>query len=144
MTSKLLIRISALLVLFHLAGHTLGHLNWKTSNNPIRKEVIKQMTDHAFVFMGAKRSMADYYQGYSLLMFVVYLMSAAILWLLANISDQHPNIVKKLILIIAASFIVMCFIEFFHFFTFAAGISFSVAITLLISSYQLRNQQISQ
>ena len=72
MKSKLLLRIACLLILVHLLGHSLGHLQWDKPKDPKMKEVVDMMKGYSTEFMGATKSMANYYEGYSLIMFFVF------------------------------------------------------------------------
>jgi hypothetical protein len=62
MKPKMLLRIAAIVMVLHLAGHLFGHLTWKTPPTPEQQEVVKEMTTHKFPFMGAVHSMGDYYE----------------------------------------------------------------------------------
>ncbi|HTF80277.1 MAG TPA: hypothetical protein VL947_01075, partial [Cytophagales bacterium] len=92
MNSKLLLRIAAGSIFVHLLGHTMGHLTWKTPEDNQIKEVVTQMLTHKATFMGATRSMGDYFEGYSLILFFVYGMSIALLWLISSLSSENPAI----------------------------------------------------
>lgn len=43
MKSKILLRIASLLILVHLLGHSLGHLQWDKPKDPMMKEVVDMM-----------------------------------------------------------------------------------------------------
>jgi hypothetical protein len=126
--AKILLRLSALFIFIHLLGHCVGHLTWKDANDQIKAEVIRQMTTHRFEFMGAMRSIGDYFEGYSTIMIFVYLMMASILWLISGEALQQPRITKKVVFPIAIALTAFCIIECLYFFPFAATISGIAAI----------------
>src|SRR5260221_12106082 len=80
MKPKILLRIASIIMFLHDIGHTFGHLTWKQSPDPAKQEVIKQMTDNKFPFMGAVRSMSDYYDGYGCALTLALLLIAALAW----------------------------------------------------------------
>ena len=75
MKAKILLRVASLLILVHLLGHSMGHLQWDKPKDPKMKEVVDIMKGYSTQFMGATKSMANYYEGYSLLMFFVFAMT---------------------------------------------------------------------
>lgn len=75
MKAKLLLRIAVACITIHLLGHLVGHFTWKNSEGNVeREQVVKSMTEHKFYFMGATRSFGDYYEGYSALLLIEYLV----------------------------------------------------------------------
>lgn len=125
MKSKLTARIAAGLLLFHLAGHTIGHLGWKNAEEPAKQEVIRQMTDHRFGFMGAVRSMGDYFEGYGWACSIALLFFAITLWLISNHINGNKTLAKKLLLSLGFCLLAWSALEFIFFFAFAGGITLS-------------------
>lgn len=80
MNTKNSIRVSIGLIAIHLFGHTMGHLGWDKPEDAKMQEVVSVMKSHSADFMGATRSMGDYYNGYSLILFVVFGLSIWLLW----------------------------------------------------------------
>jgi hypothetical protein len=123
MKAKILLRIAAFCILVHLLGHGVGHMTWKTPKDSKMQEVVSQMLNHKAEFMGATRSMGDYYDGYSLILFGVYGMSIVLLWMISTIERAQVSIAQKLLLPIAITYIFFGVIEYLYFFTFAASMS---------------------
>lgn len=133
MKSKAWIRIAIIFISIHLLGHLIGHLQWDDVTNPTFGAVVKTMKGHQASFMGATRTMADYYHGYSLIMFVFFGFSIAILSMLFAAPSTHARLVKGILLIMAISYAGLALIEWFYFFPFAAIISFLVGLMLFLA-----------
>ncbi|MGZ3840003.1 MAG: LIC_13387 family protein [Flavisolibacter sp.] len=123
MKPKLLLRIAAVLILFHAIGHTIGHSGWKKDTDPVKKEVIRQMTGHEFSFMGKIRSLGDYYEGFGYACSIALLLITVILWFTAQASDREPILAKKIALTIGCSMLLWGGLELYYFFPFAAAFS---------------------
>jgi hypothetical protein len=142
MKTRLLIRLAILLILIHFLGHLFGHMTWKESDgNAIHQEVIREMTENKFDFMGARRSMGDYYEGYGLLILIKYAMLIALLWIIGNHVAEYSHFCKKLLYPVSAALIVFGVVEFVYFFPFAASMSLGAGILTLISTFSLSGQK---
>lgn len=139
MRARLLLRISALFIFIHLLGHSFGHFTWKDSQGDATKqEVIRQMTEFKFEFMGASRSMGDYFEGYSALVLIKYLVFMLLLWSISNFADEHPNLSRRLIAPISLGLIAFGVLEFVYFFPFAATISTIAGLAAFCSMFFLK------
>lgn len=135
-----MLRIAAVLLFVHLVGHAIGHFTWKDSlGDESRREVISQMTDYKFDFMGATRSMGDYYEGYSALILIKYLVFMLLLWSISSFADTHPTIARILIAPVSLGLMAFGVLEFVYFFPFAAGISALAGLAAFFSMYGLRS-----
>ncbi len=132
MKSKILLRIASLLILVHLLGHSLGHLSWDKPKDPKMKEVVDIMKGYSTQFMGATKSMANYYEGYSLIMFFVFAMTILILWSVSSFVDTHKDVAVKILYPIAITYLAFGVIEYFYFFIFAASISFLAGVFVFL------------
>ena len=124
MKAKILLRIACLLILVHLLGHSLGHLSWDKPKDPKMKEVVDVMKGYSTEFMGASKSMANYFEGYSIILFFVFAMTILILWSVSSFVNTHKDIAVKILYPIAITYLAFGVIEYFYFFIFAASISF--------------------
>src|SRR6185436_4776750 len=120
MKPKLLLRIAAGLMIFHLAGHSFGHMNWKQDVNPERQEVINQMLGHQFPFMGAVRSMGDYYDGYGYASSIALTLMAVILWIVSGSLNEKSGLAFKITVTLTIALFLWSMVEFMFFFPFAA------------------------
>ena len=132
MKSKILLRIACLLILVHLLGHSLGHLSWDKPKDPKMKEVVDMMKGYSTEFMGATKSMANYYEGYSIILFFVFAMTILILWSVSSFIDAHKDIAVKILYPIAITYLAFGVIEYFYFFIFAASISFLAGVFVFL------------
>lgn len=133
MNSKVLLRIAAGLILIHLLGHSVGHAGWDAPEDPKMQEVVTVMKSYKGEFMGATQSMADYYNGYSLMLFVLYGMTIFLLWFLSGFVREQPVIAGSLLYTIGTSYLLFGVIEFVYFFPFAGSISFLAGVLTLIA-----------
>ena len=101
MKPKILLRIASIVMLLHDVGHTFGHMAWKQAAEPDKQLIIQQMTGHKFPFMGAIRSMGDYYDGYGYASTLALLLIAAILWIVSDSVAQSPNLSKKILILLS-------------------------------------------
>jgi hypothetical protein len=135
MKQRLLLRIAAVLILLQLLGHTYGHIIWdKRPEDPRMQEVLDAMKGYKGEFMGATKSMADYYTGYSLMIFFLYIMTIAILWMLSTRINDDKGLVRKILYPIGFTYLAVGVILYLHFFLFAASLSFMAGIMILISA----------
>jgi hypothetical protein len=133
MKAKVLLRIAAALILIHLIGHSVGHATWDKPEDPKMLDVVTAMKSYESEFMGSVKSMADYYNGYSLLIFGVYAMSLALLWVTSGFVHEQTAIAKKILYPLGLTLLFFGVVEFMFFFPFAACMSFLAGV-LTISS----------
>ena len=137
--SKILLYLSSLLMLVHLAGHFIGHRTWKTPKDAGMQNVVNAMLGNKANYMGAQRSFADFYHGYSLLLFVIYILSIWILIvLIGSIRRRDIKLIKNILLPIGIAYIFFGIIEFLQFFPFAAGLSALAGLLILLSIFFLK------
>ena len=143
MKAKVLLRIAAFFILIHLVGHGVGHSTWDKPADPKMQDVVDTMVGYEAEFMGATRSMGDYFNGYSLIMFFVYAMSLSILWTCSNFAESQKAIIRKILSPIAIAYISFGVIEFSHFFAFAAAMSIGAGLLILFAIFKIRDRHIA-
>jgi hypothetical protein len=129
MKSKILLRIASIVMFLHAIGHTIGALTWKKDPDPTIQQVVDDMISHKFIFMGALRSIGDFYEGYGITMIFVLILVAVLLWQLSAFSVKYPVPTARLLIPISLSLVVIALIEFRYFF-FLPG-AFSMIAGLL-------------
>ena len=140
MKPKLLLKLAIVCLAIHLMGHAYGHFTWKDSqDNPEQTEVIRQMTDHKFDFMGTNRSMADYYEGFSALILIKYLVLILILWATSEFVKQQPHLARKILAPTALGLVAFGILEFVYFFPFAASMSILAGVAVFLSMFGKTN-----
>jgi hypothetical protein len=136
---KILLYVSSLLILVHLVGHFTGYKSWKTPKDANMQGVVNMMIENKAKFMGVNRSIADFYNGYSLMLFVVYILSIWILLVLTDSRRRDIRLTKKILIPFGIAYVVFGVIEFFQFFPFAASVS-ALAGLLILSSIVFLNK----
>lgn len=126
-------------VIIHLIGHTMGHFTWTDSQgDSLREEVIQRMTEHKFEYMGTNRSMGDYFEGYSALLLIKYLVIVLLLWVISGFAEHQPQTARKLLAPIAMGLMAFGVLEFVYFFPFAAVISTLAGLCTFGSMFGLK------
>jgi hypothetical protein len=133
MKAKFILRIAIVPVLIKLMGHTFGHTIWDQPKDPQMMEVVTTMKRYQGEFMGATKSMADYYNGYSLMILLVYVLTIFVLWFASGIITEHRAIAKKIVLPFGIAFFMFGMLEFMFFFPFAAIMSVVASVLTLAS-----------
>ena len=133
MKAKVFLRVAAGLILIHLLGHGVGHKDWDKPTNPKMMDVVTAMKSYQGEFMGATHSMADYYNGYSIIIFGLYGMSISLLWLASGFVREHPTIAIKILYPIGIAYLFFGVVEFIYFFPFAASMSFLAGVLTILS-----------
>jgi len=142
MTPKIILRAAAIIIFLHDIGHTMAVLTWKDDTDPKKMEVIKQMTENKFPFMGISRSMGEYFEGFGIHGILSLLLITLILWYVSDVRESNKNFNKKIILTVAVILLVWGIIELIYFFPLAA--SFSLISSLLgFYSLQLLNKPVN-
>ena len=139
MKPKLLLRIAAILIFIHAVLHTIGFSGWK--NDPARREVIQQMTGQKLPFMGASRSMGEYYDGFGYASTIALLLIAFTLWVTSGELTSNTSLAKKVIMILALGLLSWGADELIYFFPFAAGITLLACVCSFWSLFGLAKQK---
>lgn len=139
MKPKILLRLASIVMILHDVGHMIGSLTWKQAAEPEKQQVIKQMTGQKFPFMGAVRSMGDYYDGYGYASALAILSISAILWIVSGSLTQNPNLAKKILITLAATLFAWGANELIFFFPFAASFSLLAFALTAIAALQLNS-----
>lgn len=127
MRPKLLLRIAAVIMLLHTAGHSVGALTWTQAPNVRVAAVIAGMQRERFDFMGRSSTIAMLYNGYGIIMIFVLLLVSILLWLLSG------NPVKSMILALGLFLLLTAISEFIYFFPLAADMTFLASVSTLFS-----------
>jgi hypothetical protein len=124
---KLALRIAAILMLLHTAGHTMGALTWKNAPNARVAAVVTGMENEHFDFMGRSLTLASFFNGYGFIMIGILLLISILLWLLSSAP------VRSMILLLGLFLVFMAIMEFIYFFAFAAAFSLLAGISTLFA-----------
>lgn len=144
MKPKILLRISAILIFIHSALHTFGFTTWKEAPDPIYKTIVDGMTGHKFPFMGAVRSLGDFYEGFGYASSIALLLIAVILWFVSGETNRSANLSKKIIYTVGIALVTWGIDELIYFFPFAAVITLTAAVLTLLSGFVMKkNSQVN-
>lgn len=138
MKTKLLLRIASGLMLFHLIAHSFGHSGWKNPPEAAQQDIIRAMAGEEFPFMGAMRSIGDFYDGYGWASSVALLFFVLVLWFLSGAADENRSLVSKLLWSLVICLFAWGILEFIFFFPFAAIITLLACSLTLIPAVRLR------
>jgi len=127
--AKIILRTAAIIIFLHDVGHTMAVLTWKEDDNPKKMEVIHQMTDNKFPFMGTSRSMGEYFEGFGFMGTLSLLLIALILWYVSDAGEISNGFKKKIILTVSIILLLWGISELIYIFPVAA--SFSLIASLL-------------
>ncbi len=142
MNPKLLLRIAAVLILFHCFGHTLYICTWTQTTDYVQNQVVKQMTVHQFPFGGTNRSMADYYNGFGYIITLVFMMMAILVWILSGGKAQADNTSKSMLLAIGFCLAAIGITELMYFFPLVAGQSLVAAALILFVGFKTKHTEL--
>jgi hypothetical protein len=123
----------------HLLGHLVGATTWKNNPDPSVQDVIKGMSEHSFMFMGASQTLAGHHDGYGIAGALALLFFSIILWIVSSVDAQTKSITRKIVFATSAILLLWGIDEFVYFFPFAAVFSLISSVLGFYSLTQLRN-----
>ena len=138
MKPKILLRIAAILIFIHSVLHTFGFNTWREGPDPVYKAIVDGMTGHKFPFMGAIRSLGDFYEGFGYASSIALFLIAIILWFVSDETNRSANLAKKIIYAVGIALVAWGIDELIYFFPFAAAITLTAAILTLLSGFVMR------
>src|ERR1700754_557316 len=112
MKPKMILRIASISMLLHTIGHTIGAMTWKKDPDPAMQQVVDNMISHKFIFLGALRSIGDFYEGYGVTMIVVLLLMAVLLWQLSKMYVTYPEASTSILVPVSLGLLIIALIEF--------------------------------
>jgi hypothetical protein len=138
MKPKILLRIAAILIFIHSVLHTYGFNTWKEAPDATYKTIVDGMTGHKFPFMGAVRSLGDFYEGFGYASSIALFLIAIVLWLVSGETDRSANLSKKIIYAVGIALVAWGIDELIYFFPFAASITLAAAVLTLLSGFVMK------
>ena len=139
MNSKLFLRIAAVVMLLHCAGHTLGIATWQDSNGKIPTEVVQIMQYVQFSFMGKNGStMAEFYSGFGYIGTVFMLFIVILLWQLSCWKDKS---VVPILGITATAIALLTIIEIVYFFPMAVVFCFTTSLFVFLAISKINKME---
>jgi hypothetical protein len=138
MKPKILLRIAAILIFIHSVLHTFGFSTWKQAPDPVYKTIVGGMTTHTFPFMGAVRSLGNFYEGFGYASSIALFLIAIVLWLVSGETSRSANLAKKIIYAVGIALVAWGIDELIYFFPFAASITLTAAVLTLLSGFVMK------
>jgi uncharacterized membrane protein len=133
MSSKIFLRIAAIVMLLHCVGHTIGVATWQNPDGEIPIEVVQKMQDVQFNFMGKDGStMAEFYTGFGYCGTILMLFIAVLLWIFSGRKDKS---VTKELWVTGLAIVLLAVIEIIYFFPFAVAFCVISAVLVFISIF---------
>ena len=143
MRPKLLLRIAAVIMLLHALGHTMGVITWKKPESHVPPDLVKQMVEQRFIFMGSDRSIADFYDGFGYASTIALLLIVFLLWHVSGLTQANAGIARKILIPVLLFLIFLAIDELIFFFPFAASFTL-VSAALTCIAILLVNKPVSQ
>ena len=137
MQPKIALRIASILMILHDVGHTFGTFAWRKTTDPVKLEVIRQMTDYKFAFMGASHSFGNTFDGYCFATILSLLFFAVVLWIASNVTQQTVVLTRKILIWLAVILLCWGVDEWIFFFPFAAAITLLATLFTVIAILKL-------
>ena len=137
MTSKLLYRIVAVVLILFAAGHTFGFLSFRPPSAE-GLAVYAAMGNVHFKLDGGSYSYAGFYTGFGLMVTAYMLFSAFLAWHLGTASSKQPQDIRMLAWVFAALQIACFVLGWLYFFLVPILFSGAVAICSIGAACMLR------
>lgn len=128
MSSTMLYRISAILLVVFAGGHTIGFR--RVDSRWGIDSVVSGMQTIRFDVQGMSRNYWGFYVGFGLFVTVLLLFAAALAWQLGNLSSEVLRAMPLVTWGLALSFIVITYLSWRYF--FPAPVIFSAVISLCL------------
>jgi len=133
-TSKLLLRIAAIGMLFHTIGHAVGSSAWQNPNGKVPPDVINKMQNIHFAIQGKDTTMAKSFSGMSYIASVFLLWVTFTLWISSNRTDKEA---VRILLLTGLAMALLVVIEFLFFFPGVAFLSLAIFLMTFISIFKI-------
>jgi hypothetical protein len=134
MRPKILLRIASVIMLLHLAGHSMGAFTWKQAPNPAVGRVIAGMEQEHFDFVGKSVTLASFFDGYGFINIFILILLICLLWLLSTSSD------RRLLWPVTLYLFAQTILEYIYFFPLPAMMSLTAAILCALALYSSRRE----
>ena len=137
MKPEIFLRCASVIMLLHTIGHAFGTISWKKTNDPVKKEVISQMTKNKFPFMGANHSLGETLEGGAVMGILALLLITVLLWMASNSLAPEMLMTRNLLIALAVMLAGQAIVEFIYFFPLAACFSALASLLIVAAIFQL-------
>lgn len=140
MKPKILIRIASVLMLIFALGHSIGHFTRYNTTDIRAINTITSMQMTKIPMEGVDKTYDQFYSGMSLNLSITLIAFAILLWLLSNLVQSNPKIVRRLLIPIFLCAFGFSITGFVYFFPAPTLISCLGALSILTSVFLLRKE----
>jgi hypothetical protein len=133
MSSSLLYRIAAILLVLFAIGHTLGFRNTKGMEGA--DTVVALMQSVHFTVQGARRALWDFYVGFGLFVTVFLLFSAILAWQLGGLPSEVLVRMPAVTWGLAVCLLVVAALSWTNFFAIPAVLSTAITLCLFAAAW---------
>jgi hypothetical protein len=127
-----LIRVSSLVYLFLMIGHTSGY-PWASTRDPQETQLVDSMKSLEFVFAGRGSTYWNLYFGWGVLVAVLLLTQAILLWLSSDLARLAPRRIGFMTGLMSANSFIGAYLSF-RFFYIPPVICYLIAGLLLLAA----------
>ncbi len=129
-TSKLLLRIAAIIMFAHFLGHTVGFSKWESPTGQIPVDLVQKMQNTHFMVQGKDTTIAVSFTGSGYMASIFLFLIGAILW---TGSSRAGKDVSTILMLTAFAIALLVVVEFLFFFPAVAILSLSAAVLVFIA-----------
>ena len=131
MTTRVLYRIAAVLILLFDIGHSAG-CPW---SDPAWGVDVGAMRSSHFTILGFSRTYWDFYVGFGLFVSVFLLLAAVLAWQLGNLTRQTFPLVRSTAWTLALCFAAVTLLSWMYFFTIPIAFASVITVCLLAAAW---------
>ena len=131
------LRVGAALQGLGAVLHTIASMD-SPSRGPTEQAVFAAMQSFRFPIAGVTRSHWDFYQGYELIITVIFAVLAILIWQLSNLCKAEPRQAVPFLVTILAAEILMSAVGWEYFFAGPGGMSILIGGCLVVAILGLR------
>lgn len=138
MKPTLALRIAAVIMFLHAAGHTVGISTWKDTSDGKPADVIQGMLEKTFMFMGTQATFGKFYEGFGQMATITLLLAVVLLWLLSGADHVQTKLARHLATTLAIFLAILGALELVYFFPFAAAFSLVSAVLVAYARWRMQ------
>jgi len=131
-TTRVLYRISAVLILLFDLGHSAGY-PWSDPKWGVDTTAMR--TSH-FQVLGFSRTYWDFYVGFGLFVSVFFLLAAILAWQLGGLPAQSAPLMRATAWALSLCFVVLTVLTWMYFFTIPIVFATAIAICLVTATWR--------
>jgi len=132
LTTRLIYRIAAVLILLFDVGHTAGY-PW---SDPSWRVDLGAIQSSHFKVVGFTRTIWDFYVGFGLFVSVFLLLAAIFAWQLSNLPAETLRLVRSSAWVLSVCFAAVTVLSWMYFFTIPIVFSGLITVCLVVATWR--------